>query len=243
MAGKNVTNNFTHNLVQEPKKLDLNTKLLFDDKLNRLHEWFNIDSKYSENEIAKYVLENDNIEIRRNRKTVDYLEVLFNPKMFKEYILITQNNFILFDQKEFDKLFDSILFSIPIQIKDKKSENEVNLIKSKINKINGTFNTLQTMISNIIIENEEVNEKSNQLLKETIKKKHLLENMKVVNFLIECINPILVNGILEIMKKMPSDPTDFLVEYIYNHNMYNPCVSSPLNKKSKVANSLNKHLL
>jgi hypothetical protein len=47
-------------------------------------------------------------------------------------------------------------------------------------------------------------------LKETIKKKHLLENMKVVNFLIECINPILVNGILEIMKKMPSDPTDFL---------------------------------
>jgi hypothetical protein len=59
MAGKNVTNNFTHNLVQEPKKLDLNTKLLFDDKLNRLHEWFNIDSKYSENEIAKYVLENE----------------------------------------------------------------------------------------------------------------------------------------------------------------------------------------
>lgn len=57
------------------------------------------------------------IIIRRNRKLVDYLKVLFNPKMYKEYILITQNNFILFDDKEFDKLFDTILVSIPIHIK------------------------------------------------------------------------------------------------------------------------------
>lgn len=59
MAGKNVINNFTHNLVQEPKKLNLNSKLLFDDKLNRLHEWFTLDYKYTENEIAKYILENE----------------------------------------------------------------------------------------------------------------------------------------------------------------------------------------
>lgn len=68
------------------------------------------------------------IEIRRNRKIVDYLEVLFNPKMYKEYILITQNNFILFDQKEFDKLFDLILVSIPIQIKGKNILFDKNII-------------------------------------------------------------------------------------------------------------------
>lgn len=54
----------------------------------------------------------------------------------------------------------------------------------------------------------------NQLLKETINKEHLLGSMKVVSFLIKCINPILVNGILEIMEKMPSDPIDFLASNI-----------------------------
>lgn len=40
-----------------------------------------------------------------------------------------------------------------------------------------------------------------------------LGNMKTINFLITCVNPILVNGILDIIKKMPEDPIDFLVRY------------------------------
>lgn len=42
----------------------------------------------------------------------------------------------------------------------------------------------------------------------------LLENKKIINFLITCVNPILVDGILEIIKDMPKeDPIDFLVSY------------------------------
>lgn len=45
-------------------------------------------------------------------------------------------------------------------------------------------------------------------------KEHLLlENIKIINFLFNCINPILVNGILEIIKDIPEDPIDFLVSY------------------------------
>lgn len=40
-----------------------------------------------------------------------------------------------------------------------------------------------------------------------------LGNIKTINFLITCVNPILVNGILDIIKKMPEDPIDFLVSY------------------------------
>lgn len=41
-------------------------------------------------------------------------------------------------------------------------------------------------------------------------------NQKIIHFLNRCINPILVNGILEIMKIKPDDPIDFLVR----HNKY-----------------------
>jgi len=49
----------------------------------------------------------------------------------------------------------------------------------------------------------------------TIKKEEhfSLENIKIVTFLIKCVNPILINGVLEIMKNMPEDPIDFLVNY------------------------------
>lgn len=40
-----------------------------------------------------------------------------------------------------------------------------------------------------------------------------LGNIKTINFLITCVNPILVNGILDIIKKMPEDPIDFLVSH------------------------------
>lgn len=38
-------------------------------------------------------------------------------------------------------------------------------------------------------------------------------NHKIIHFLIRCVNPILVNGIIEIMKNKPDDPIDFLVRY------------------------------
>lgn len=36
-----------------------NSKLLCDDKLNTLHGWFSLDSKYTENEIMKHIMETE----------------------------------------------------------------------------------------------------------------------------------------------------------------------------------------
>jgi len=54
-------------------------------------------------------------------------------------------------------------------------------------------------------------------LKEPIIKKEeqfSLENIKIIDFLMKCVNPILINGVLEIMKNTPEDPIDFLVNHI-----------------------------
>ncbi|XP_026822343.1 uncharacterized protein LOC113560577 [Rhopalosiphum maidis] len=244
MVGKNVMRKIMYN--SETKKSNLNSKLVCDDELDKLLNWPSLDFKYTESEIMKHIMENDDIEIRKNRNLVNYLEVLFKPKMYKEYLLITQSNNIVVNQREFDKLYDSLLISMPVKLKVNEAEDKLSFIKATINQIYATHST--------IIENkdlgmeEDIYEKNlAQLLKEpTIKKEDnfSLENIKIIHFLIKCVNPLLINGILEIMKNMPEDPIDFLVEYIYNHNMYNPCVSSPpLKKKPKVANSLNKHLL
>lgn len=61
-----------------------------------------------------------NIEIRKNRKLIDYLEVTLKPKMFKEYLLITENNLTSIYQEEFDNLFDSLLISMPTKIAGQK---------------------------------------------------------------------------------------------------------------------------
>lgn len=55
------------------------------------------------------------------------------------------------------------------------------------------------------------------MLKEpTIKKEEQfsVENIKIIDFLVKCVNPILINGVLEIMKNTPEDPIDFLVNHI-----------------------------
>ncbi|XP_015379069.1 PREDICTED: adenylate kinase 7-like [Diuraphis noxia] len=244
MVGNNIMKKVKYN--SEVEQSNLNPRIVCDDPLEKLLDWPSLDSKYTESEIMNHILENDNIEIRKNRDLIDYLEVLFKPKMFKEYFLITKSNFIFVDYGEFDRLFNSLLISMPVKVKDNEAENKVSDIKAVINKI---YNTHPTIIENDDLAIEDIYEKNlAQLLKEpTVKKEHFsLENIKIVNFLIKCVNPILINGVLEIMKNTPKDPIDFLVEYIYKHNdnMYNPCVSSPpSNKKPKVANSLNKHLL
>lgn len=61
-----------------------------------------------------------NIEIRKNRQLIDYLEYLITPNMHKEYILITPNNFVLITPQEFDKIFDSLIINMPIKKKGKK---------------------------------------------------------------------------------------------------------------------------
>ncbi|XP_050056023.1 adenylate kinase 7-like isoform X2 [Aphis gossypii] len=244
MVGKNVMRKIVYN--SETEQINLNSKLVCDDVLDKLLDWPSLDSKYTESEIMKHILENDHIEIRKNRNLVDYLEVLFKPKIYKEYLLITQSNCLFVDQREFDKLFDSLLINMPAKLKVNEAENKVCDIKDMINK---TYVIHPTMIKNKDLAMEEDIYEKNlaQLLKDsTIKKEEhfSLQNTKIIDFLIKCVNPLLINGILEIMKNTPEDPIDFLVEYIYNHNMYNPCVSSPpLNKKPKVAKSLNKHLL
>jgi len=43
------------------------------------------------------------------------------------------------------------------------------------------------------------------------KEQLLLENIEINNFLITYVNPILVNGIFEIIKDLPENPIDFLV--------------------------------
>lgn len=37
--------------------------------------------------------------------------------MYKEYLLITQSNCLFVDQREFDKLFDSLLINMPVKLK------------------------------------------------------------------------------------------------------------------------------
>lgn len=50
----------TVNLNSDKEQLqsDFNSTL-FDDKLDKSHEWFSLDSKYTENEVMKHVLENE----------------------------------------------------------------------------------------------------------------------------------------------------------------------------------------
>lgn len=42
----------------EQLQSDLNSKLL-DDELDKLYKWFSLDSKYTENEVMKHILENE----------------------------------------------------------------------------------------------------------------------------------------------------------------------------------------
>lgn len=59
MAGKNVINKVMYYSETEQLSSDFYSKLLFNDQLSRLHCWFSLDSKYTENEISKYILENE----------------------------------------------------------------------------------------------------------------------------------------------------------------------------------------
>lgn len=59
------------------------------------------------------------IEIRKNRKLIDYLEVIFKPKMYKKYVLITENNFPKINIEELDNLFNSLVISMPVKITGK----------------------------------------------------------------------------------------------------------------------------
>lgn len=54
-----VRKNMTSNLATEHLQSDFNSKLLCDDKLNTLHGWFSLDSKYTENEIIKHIMEDE----------------------------------------------------------------------------------------------------------------------------------------------------------------------------------------
>lgn len=40
-----------------------------------------------------------------------------------------------------------------------------------------------------------------------------LKKSMLTNFIIKCVNPVLVNGILEMINNMPEDPIDFLVSF------------------------------
>lgn len=54
-----------------------------------------------------------------------------------------------------------------------------------------------------------------KLIKEKMVRKQeylSLKNSMITNFIIKCVNPLLVNGILE-MINMPEDPIDFLVSF------------------------------
>lgn len=43
----------------ETEQINLNSKLVYDDVLDKLLDWPSLDSKYTENEIMKYILENE----------------------------------------------------------------------------------------------------------------------------------------------------------------------------------------
>lgn len=59
------------------------------------------------------------IEIRKNRKLIDYLEVIFKPKMYKKYLLITENNFPTINEEELHNLFNSLVISMPVKFTGK----------------------------------------------------------------------------------------------------------------------------
>lgn len=50
----------------------------------------------------------------------------------------------------------------------------------------------------------------------------LLENIKISNFIIKYLNPILINGIIGITNSMPDDPIDYLVSH-YSLSYFHLC--------------------
>jgi len=57
MVGKNVMRKIMYD--SETEQINLNSKLVYDDVLDKLLDWPSLDSKYTENEIMKYILENE----------------------------------------------------------------------------------------------------------------------------------------------------------------------------------------
>lgn len=57
MVGKNVMRKIKYDL--ETEQINLNLKLVYDDILDKLLDWPSLDSKYTESEIMKYILENE----------------------------------------------------------------------------------------------------------------------------------------------------------------------------------------
>lgn len=60
-----------------------------------------------------------NTEIRKNRILIDYLEIIFKPKIYKKYLSLTENNFSTINEEELDNLFNSIVISMPVKITGK----------------------------------------------------------------------------------------------------------------------------
>lgn len=57
MVGKNVMRKIMYD--SETEQINLNSKLVCDDVLDKLLDWPSLDSKYTESEIMKYILENE----------------------------------------------------------------------------------------------------------------------------------------------------------------------------------------
>lgn len=59
MVGKNMIKKVTHNTTTEQLQTDIYSKSLCDKELDKLHDWFSLDSKYTEDEIMKHIIENE----------------------------------------------------------------------------------------------------------------------------------------------------------------------------------------
>lgn len=62
-----------------------------------------------------------------------------------------------------------------------------------------------------MLKENNINDKEEE--EERYNEQKLLSQNLNINFLIKCVNPMLVHGILEAIKNMPEDPIDFLVSH------------------------------
>lgn len=108
--------------------------------------------------------------------------------MYKEHLLITQNNFVTIDHKVFDKLFDSLITNMPVKIRGKKKNTVINYTIITIIKKNELDNTkknevncIKNMISAIHVTNQTTITNNNIEKDKEIKGKYVSIKLKYNN--------------------------------------------------------------
>ncbi|XP_050532141.1 adenylate kinase 7-like [Daktulosphaira vitifoliae] len=98
------------------------------------NNWFTKDFKLNEEDILKFIRNQDNLEVWKNRDVVKYLELKYKPVVYNKCLTIDLNNPTLLASEDFDEVLESIKQNIPIDTGDKNYD--IDDIKNMINKVN-----------------------------------------------------------------------------------------------------------